>query len=147
MIDGHVTFRPRNISLVVASLFCFALFSVFLVSSSSFASDQDAAVDVESKKKLKSFRYEMNKDIAKVLIIQYYNNNSMWSNRYKLSDVKRIKLKHFSKKRVVAHVEYNYSSRQQLQKFSRGVDKRTFTLIKHIQWDVISMGKHMSASF
>ncbi len=110
-------------------------------------SDTAKVEKIEKVKKEKGFRYEIDNNIAKVLVTKYYNRNGLWSGHYKIKAIKRIRLQHFNKRRAVAHVEYIYANFEENKKASNGVDKRTFTLIKHERWNVISMGKHMSAKF
>ena len=89
---------------------------------------------------------QLNPAVAKDLITQYYNKNGLLSSQYQIHSIKRIRLKRIGNRRVIAHVEYEYTQTPGA-KPSHGVDKRTFTLIKAQHWNVVGMGKHNSASF
>lgn len=83
---------------------------------------------------------------ARTMIQAYYNSHGSWAGIYSMKKITGIRLKHLSRNRVVAHVEYKYQATSESIKHRSGVDKRTFVLIRNRKWNVIGMGRHMSGS-
>lgn len=88
----------------------------------------------------------LNSSQARSMIQNYYNSHGSWAGIYSMKKIKNIRLKHISQNRVEAHVEYRYQATSASVKHRSGVDKRTFFLIRHRQWNVVGMGRHMSGS-
>ena len=140
----------RGVGISFISFFGLMLFTQFVLADNPFVKKEVEPEAADNKKvdhSVQGFRNDMTRQVAKYLITHYYNNYGMWAGRFKIKSIKRIRLKHFNKRRVIAHAEYVYSGRNNKNHLIKGVDKRTFTLIKHERWAVISMGKHMSGNF
>ncbi len=88
----------------------------------------------------------LNSSQARAIIQNYYNSHGSWAGIYSMQKIRNIRLKHISQTRVEAHVEYSYKATSSSIKHREGIDKRTFVLIRHRQWDVVGMGRYMSGS-
>jgi len=84
------------------------------------------------------------------LVINYYNNQGEWAGVFRIGTIERIKIEQRNPVQMIAHVRYdyipipgNYKGRT-----DTGHDQRAFFLIRNDhRWQVVRMGKYMSAQF